>query len=196
MIATTRYCAAVKAVGPDPLSDPDKLAQLEPEPRGPAPLDLAARRAAHNDLYNVIAGAITDAQKNGDVLSVHKLNFQLRELGDDNDYTYYQMRYHLRRLGFRFGRITRTIRSGRTKPYVVSWLRSYCTRRVARFNSRSPAVVDVFLDECWLWADAGGMYTWHAGDNHWPKVPSAVVVARTPAVHGVGKLSIIERGVD
>lgn len=141
---------------------------------------------------------MTDAQSEGDVLTVHKLNYQIRGMFPDDasrNYTYYQMYYHLTRLGFKWSRIRRTIKSGRSKPYVLQWLKDYCTRRVARMNTKSPGVVDVFLDECWLYKDTGGLYSWHTGDRHWHKAPpvqgGALRQCWAPACHPLPRITAV-----
>ena len=60
----------------------------------------------------------------------------------------------------RKGRIQRTIKSGRTKPYVLDWLKAYCGRR-HHANLEGAAGgrerhIDVFMDESALWRDEGG----------------------------------------
>jgi len=128
------------------------------------------------DFYQQIIGHIDNAQRNGTTLSVHKLNRLLREENSDDDdegFTYDQMIYYLKKLGFRWGRISRSIKSGRSKPYVLDWLKSYCTRRHA-LNQQGAAGdhtdVDAFLDESALWRDEGGNWSWYHNDRVWSKV--------------------------
>jgi transposase len=83
---------------------------------------------------------------------------------------YPQMRHYLGKLGFRWGRIHRHIRSRRADADIVAWLRAYCLRRVDRMQKKDAGVVDVFIDECWIWRNGGGNYSWYLDDPTWGKV--------------------------
>jgi len=144
---------------------------VAPDVRGPTALTLEQRRAKWSNLYSILDSAITAAQSKGNVFVVHKLAYQLKALDPCHDYTYDQLLYHLRSMGFQYGRIYRSIKTGRSKDYVLEHLWEYSGRRVERHTAKDPGHVDIFLDECWLWQDAGGNYTWRRkGDATWSRV--------------------------
>lgn len=127
---------------------------------GPKKKTTDEHRAAKGDLYAKIIAHIAAAQRGGTTLTVHKLNRLMRSNDDADDFTYDHLRYHLKKLGFKWGRIQRTIKSGRTKPYVVIWLKAYCERR-HEANQQGAAgdrgsEIDAFMDESALWRDEGG----------------------------------------
>jgi hypothetical protein len=129
--------------------------KVEPDVRGPTALTLQQRREKWSDLYSILDSAITAAQSKGDVFVVHKLAYQLKALDPSHDYTYDQLLYHLRSMGFQYGRIYRSIKTGRSKDYVLEHLWEYSGRRVERHAAKDPGHVDIFLDECWLWQARG-----------------------------------------
>ena len=85
------------------------------------------------------------------------------------------LRYHLLRLGFRYGQIKFNLKSYRSKPYVLSWLHSYCGRRMAAVKDgvlgKRQNTVDFFGDETGLWRQECGRFSWFCGsDNSWDKL--------------------------
>jgi hypothetical protein len=141
---------------------------------GPRKKGVDQYRAEWPDFYEQIGELVKNAQRQGTTLSVHKLNRLVTEANPDDDFTYNMMRYYLKKLGFRYGHITRSIKSGRTKPSVVEWLKRYCARRhqlnVEGQAGNHPDKIDAFLDESALWRDDGGNLSWYHDDNVWAKV--------------------------
>ena len=139
--------------------------RVEPDQRGPPELTKEQRREKWSDLYTIIDRAITAAQSKGDIFCVHKLAYQLKALDPCHDYTYDQLLYHLRSMGFQYGRVYRNVKTGRSKDYVLEHLWEYCGRRVERHAKKDPNHVDIFLDECWLWQAPGIIgFAWYGGD--------------------------------
>jgi len=102
-----------------------------PKKRGAPAASAADTREKYSDLFDLIVLVILEARKDGDTVHIDKLlgkvNSKLYE--DEEPMTYDQLRYYMLKMGFSFGRVSRQIKSGRHKPYVVSWLVRYCTMR-------------------------------------------------------------------
>ena len=103
-------------------------------------------RAERPDLFLWVRDLIAAARGTGDVLTVEKLIEQLWDQMEI-DMGYNQLRYLLLKMGFRYGRIMKGIKSGRLVARNLSWLHDYCVRR--RYYASVPQLntVHVFLDE-------------------------------------------------
>ena len=107
-------------------------------------------------------------------MSVHQVAVYLHEefpnqfgAEDSTEWTYAQARYLLIKLGFNFGRIHPTLKTGRHTK--VAWLKAYCQRRVDALAEQSLFVVDAFLDEAWLYQGESGKYSWFLDNRTWAK---------------------------
>jgi transposase len=154
-----------------------KRQKTVPPPRksGPAPVPAKEKHRAE---YDEIVTHIHDAQRAGNTLTVHKLLERLHAdpLGGPIDPALVSSKriahllYLLRKCGFKYGRICRRLSSGRCKPYVLSWLKSYCGRRVAFDTVPDPDTVHFFCDEAFIWRNDTGNYSWHIpGERNWHK---------------------------
>ena len=77
-------------------------------------------------------------------------------------------------MGFKQGRISRRVASGRYKDYVIKWLLSYCDRRTSFARNPSPEQlreVHFYCDESFIYRNDHGHYSWYIpGEQHqWGK---------------------------
>jgi len=146
----------------------------EPKKRGKKPLTEDDVRKQHPDLFATVSNIILNARKDGCTVYLDKLLVHVNaELGDEDQLTYDGLRYYMLRMGFTFGRISKTIKSGRTKAYVLSWLVRYCTARCSELRAGAKgerlASVDCFLDECGLYQNESGNWSWFLDDRTWSR---------------------------
>ena len=105
-------------------------------------------------------------------MTIDKLALYLRE-EMDYDFSYSAVRYYMLRLGFSYGKICHTIKSGRSKEYVLQWLAAYAQRRVTFADTPDATVVHAYLDETFLHRDETGKRSWYLDDRQWTtgKIP-------------------------
>ena len=147
--------------------------QLDPKKRGPNEKTVEEKRADWCFIYDVLCDKITQCRRDGDTMTIHQVAVFLMETfgpthdEDTTDWTYAQARYCLMRLGFDFGRISRTLYSGREEK--VAWLKGYCARRVASIEEKSLSVVEIYIDEVWMYQSASSQWSWFLDNRTWAK---------------------------
>ena len=145
----------------------------EPLPRGRRPLTKEEYRAKYQSLYDLICAKILDARNKGNTLNVNQLAVYLSEETGQPDFSHPQLRHFLLRLGFSYGRVQRYLKNGRTKPYVIAWVKQYAQRRVdalaaaAAGEASAFEYVDAFTDETHLFQDETGNYSWYLDEKSW-----------------------------
>lgn len=165
-----------------------------PRKRGPEKMSTEESREKYKNLYEVVCQRFVTAKQNQEVLTVDKLLNHVRvvakqrkkeneklewvEVFSDEKRlkdSFEALRYHLRRLGFQYGAICFSLKSYRSRPYVMAWLHNYsdqrCKALVDGVLGRRQNVVDVFADETGLWKHEHGRFSWyHEGQNAWDKI--------------------------
>jgi hypothetical protein len=166
-----------------------------PKKTGPAPRTVEEQRATYQNLYAVLRERFLAAKQGHETLTIDKLLDHVRSAAktlkrqNKNDKTYWievftsgqlkdefeTMRYHLIRLGFSYGQIKFTLKSYRSKPYVMGWLKKYCEMRLQAVKDgvrgKLAGVVDIFGDETGIWKHEHGRWSWYLdGDNAWDKI--------------------------
>jgi hypothetical protein len=143
----------------------------EPVKRGRKKMTTEQAREKWSGQFKLISDKILECRKNGEVLTIHKLAVYLKEENNDFDYTYGALRYYLVRMGFRYGKISKTFKSARCKPYIIDWAKRYCIARIAALEQGKKGErmdkVDAFLDETWMYQNASGGYSWYLDDKTW-----------------------------
>lgn len=152
----------------------------EPQKRGAKKIDA---RAQYPDLYKVLSDKIKHAQKNGYIVTIPKLLVHLQDayaenFGEGVMISDSALRYYMLRMGFQWGRISRKLKSGRTKDYVLAWLHKYAGHR-ADFAQKPSTKVLCFLDETFLHQDATGDFSWFLASDHTPRAWATGVLPKT-----------------
>ena len=177
----------------DNVGVPVKKLVARPVKRGPEATTLAERREKYPTLFAVLLERFKEAKMNKETLTVDKLLDHVRaevvkrkgakgakevevfnKEGDLKD-AFEAMRYHLVRLGFRYGEIKFTLKSYRSKGYVMAWLMKYCSKRWKDswdgVHGGRMGIVDVFGDETGLWKSEHGRFSWFLdGENAWDRI--------------------------
>ena len=139
-----------------------------PKKRGRGKLTKQQYQEKYGNVYNAILSYLQDARKNGETATVDKLLEFLRKEEPGRRVaayvSYSALRYYLIRMGFKHGRISRKVSSGRYKSYVIAWLISYCTRR-AQF-ARNPTAaqlkeVHFYVDESFIYRNDSGNFSYY-----------------------------------
>ena len=190
-----RYCADVNSKAED---NPDvERCRLVSGPKKPGPQrrTVEEQRANYPNLFRVLHERFLSAKQNGEILTVDKMLSHVRDTAkkqkrehkkDENHWVevftggnlkdeFEAMRYHLIKLGFAHGAIKFSLKSYRSKPYVMGWLKKYCEMRLQStkdgIRGKLKGVVDIFGDETGLWKHEHGKYSWFLiGDNAWDKI--------------------------
>jgi transposase len=146
----------------------------QPQPHGPKPKTKEQYRTDpdHQELFEIIRDKIHHAMAHGYTLTIDKLALHVRDVtASDGDgvveFTYSGLRYIMLRMGFKFGKISKCIKAGRTKDYVLTWLIEYARYRVQYADHPDISSVHAYVDETFLHRDATGNYSWYLDDNHW-----------------------------
>ena len=135
------------------------------------------------DLYKALADKIKDAQKNGYVVTIPKLLVHLEqyytiEYGEGCNISESALRYYMIRMGFQWGRISRKLKSGRTKEYVLAWLHKYANERRDYADKPSDKVL-CFMDETFLHQDATGDFSWFLASDVNPRAWTTGLLPKT-----------------
>ena len=101
----------------------------EPKTRGKTKMTVEEYQAHYGNAYNAITFHLSNAKKNGETMDVDKLLEALRkeepQVYHAMEIGYEALRYYLRRLGFKHGRISRRLATQRNKEYILAWLIAY-----------------------------------------------------------------------
>ena len=143
-----------------------------PKKRGAKKLTPEQYQQKYGTIYNQIFEYLKTCKKNGDVATIDKMNVLINE-ELDIQISYDALRYYLKRMGFKQGRISRRITTSRNKGYVIQWLLSYADRRAkfARDPTHAKDEVHFYLDESFMYRNDAGKFSWFIeGDQHkWAK---------------------------
>ena len=147
----------------------------DPKKRGRKPMTKAQYQEVYGTVYNAILTHLQDAKKNGEVVDVDKLLLLLREEDPGKreaiDIAYESLRYYLRRMGFKHGRLFRRLTTSRNKDYIIAWLLAYCERRAKFATDPTEEMlkeVHFYVDESFLYRNDAGVYGWFfPGDEKW-----------------------------
>ena len=143
-----------------------------PKARGRKKLTPQQYQQKYGTHYNAIYEYLKECKKNGDVATVDKINILLNQ-ESQTTISYDALRYYLKRMGFKQGRISRRLSNGRNKDYVIQWLLAYAERRAkfARDPDHAKTEVHFYLDESFMYRNDAGNFSWFVdGDQHkWAK---------------------------
>ena len=147
-----------------------------PKKRGRTKLTPQQYQQKYGTIYNAIFEYLKECKKNGDVATVDKMNVMINQ-ESQVEISYEALRYYLKRLGFKQGRISRRVTTARYKDYVIQWLLAYAERRAkfARDPDHAKHEVHFYLDESFLYRNDAGNFSWFVdGDQHkWAKPSGA-----------------------
>lgn len=101
----------------------------EPAKRGAHKMTVEEYQQKYGNAYNAILHHLSQAKTSGETMDIDKLLLLLREEVPEVypaiEIGYEALRYYLRRLGFKHGRISRRLATDRNKDYIIAWLLAY-----------------------------------------------------------------------
>ena len=146
---------------------------LDVATRGPKAKTVEDYRQEWSSVYEALVGRIQECRRKGETCTVHQLarwfweNYDFGE--EEASFTYGQLHYTLKKLGFRFGAVHLKLKSGRDKPYVVDWTKRYAEKRVELLEAKSLDEVEAYIDETWLYQGETGKLSWFLDSRVWSK---------------------------
>ena len=134
-------------------------------------------------MYKILCDKIKHAKKDGYIVTIPKLLVHVQtayaeKFGSDVEISDSALRYYMLRMGFKWGRISRKLKSGRTKDYVLAWLHKYANERTDYAEKPSSKVL-CFLDETFLHQDDTGNFSWYLASDDSPTAWTTGVLPKT-----------------